>query len=255
MTMLAHSRPLFCRVVSLCDATADMRIVRLAIVAGGAFRFAAGQYARVTFSGQRPRDFSMANRPGTAELEFHIRHRADGGASAYAARTLRIGDGVWIEGPLGDAWLRGDGDRPIVCLAGGSGLAPMKSIVEMALQNDPKRCVDLYFGGRDEGDVYLEAHFRALEARHQNFRYHVLLSEPGRGTSRRRGTVVDGLLADGAAHAIRAGRWAKAMAYAAGPPAMIRAAREALLALGFGASNIYADGFHPVPAPTSDVNS
>lgn len=247
MTMLVHSRPLFCRVTALADATADIRIVRLVIVAGGAFRFTAGQYARVTFGEHRPRDYSMANRLGAAELEFHIRHRADGGASEYVARALRIGDGVWVEGPFGDSWLRGDHHGPIVCLAGGSGLAPMKAIVEAALATDPARWVDLYFGGRDEGDVYFEAHFRAMEAKFRNFRYHVLLSEPRGSTGRRRGTVVDGLVADGAGHRGPAGRWAGAKGYAAGPPAMVRAARETLLGLGFAPADVHADAFHHEP--------
>lgn len=244
MTMLVHSRPLFCRVTGLEDATADIRIVRLAIVAGGFFRFAAGQYARVTFAGHGPRDYSLANRPGAAELEFHIRHRADGGAGAYAARTLRIGDSVWVEGPFGDAWLRRDHAGPILCIAGGSGLAPMKSIVETALAAEPDRSVDLYFGGRDEGDVYLEADFRRLEDRHVGFRYHVLLSEPRGATTRRRGTVVDGLLADADSASDGGRRLAGAKVYAAGPPAMVRAARAALLGLGLPAVDIHLDPFY-----------
>jgi CDP-4-dehydro-6-deoxyglucose reductase/ferredoxin-NAD(P)+ reductase (naphthalene dioxygenase ferredoxin-specific) len=230
-------------------------MVRLAIIAGGAFHFAAGQYARVTFGEYRPRDYSLANRPGAAELEFHIRHRADGGAGEYVARTLRIGDVVWVEGPFGDSWLRPDHHGPIVCLAGGSGLAPMKAIVETALATDPERLVDLYFGGRDEGDIYLDAHFRALEARHRNFRYHVLVSEPHAPTSRLRGTVVDGLLADGAGHGVSGGRWDNAKAYAAGPPAMVRAAREALLGLGFAAADIHADAFHPEPRTATGADA
>lgn len=239
--MLAHSRPLSCRVTGLVDATPDIRIIRLAIVSGGAFRFAAGQYARVSFPGHRPRDYSLANRPGAAELEFHVRHRADGGAGAYAARILRIGDGVRVEGPFGDAWLRTEHDGPILCLAGGSGLAPMKSIVETALASDPQRRIDLYFGGRDEADVYLEGHFRQLETRCCNFRFHVLLSAARGQAARRRGTVVEGVAADGAGDA---GRFAGAKAYAAGPPAMVSAARALFLSLGLPAVDIHTDPFY-----------
>ncbi len=239
--MLAHSRPLSCRVTGLTDATADIRIIRLAVVAGGAFRFAAGQYARVSFPGHSPRDYSLANRPGAAELEFHVRHRADGGAGAYAARTLRIGDSVWVEGPFGEAWLRADHNGPILCLAGGSGLGPMKAIVETALAKDARRRVDLYFGGRDEPDVYLEDHFRRLETRYRNFHFHVLLSAARGPTARRQGTVVDGLAADGA---VEPDRFAGAKAYAAGPPAMVCAARVSLLSLGLPAVDIHIDPFY-----------
>lgn len=252
MTMLVHTRPLFCRVTGLADATADIRIVRLVIVAGGAFRFAAGQYAQVTFSGYAPRDYSLANRPDAAELEFHIRHRADGGASAYVARTLRIGDNVWVEGPFGNAWLRREHQGPILCVAGGSGLGPMKSIVETALAADPERHVDLYFGGRDEGDIYLEEHFRTLEAEHRNFHYHVLLSEPRASTARRLGTVVDGLLADGAAAPDRFGR---VKVYAAGPPGMVCAARDALLAMGLFPADIRVDAFYAEAGSATAANA
>lgn len=255
MTMLVYSRPLACRVTDLIDATANIRIVRLSIVAGGSFRFAAGQYARVTFNGHSPRDYSLANRAGAAALEFHIRHRADGGASAYAARTLRIGDSVWVEGPFGDAWLRLNHPGPVLCIAGGSGLAPMKSIVETALAADPSRRVDLYFGGRNEADLYLEDHFRAIEAQHPNFRYHVLLSESQGPTPRRQGTVVDGLSADGGPAPGGGGRFLGAKAYAAGPPAMICAAREALLGWGFAAADIHVDAYHAEAGATGAAST
>lgn len=249
MTMLAHSRPLFCRVIGLHAATPDIRIVRLAIVSGGQFRFAAGQYARVTFLSQSPRDYSLANNPLEPVLEFHIRHRADGGAGHFVARTLRIGDHVWVEGPFGEAWFRPDHAGPILCIAGGSGLGPMKSIVETALGVQPERRVDLYFGGRNERDIYLEDHFQALARKHPNFRYHVLLSATRPTTARRRGTVVEGVAADfavplaGGASPLQA-----AKVYMAGPPAMVEAAIAALRELGVPPADIHADPFHAAAA-------
>lgn len=249
MTMLAHSRPLFCRVIGLHAATPDIRIVRLAIVSGGPFRFAAGQYARVTFLAQSPRDYSLANSPLDPVLEFHIRHRADGGAGLYVARTLRIGDHVWVEGPFGDAWLRPDHAGRILCIAGGSGLGPMKSIVEAALAGPPDRRVDLYFGGRNERDIYLEQHFLALAEGHRNFRYHVLLSATRPSTARRRGTVVEGVVADFATP-LTGGRspLEGAKVYMAGPPAMVEAALAALEGLGVPAGDIHADPFYAAGA-------
>jgi len=249
MTMLAHSRPLFCRVIGLHAATPDIRIVRLAIVSGGPFRFAAGQYARVTFLSQSPRDYSLANSPLEPVLEFHIRHRADGGAGHFVARTLRIGDHVWVEGPFGEAWLRPDHTGPILCIAGGSGLGPMKSIVETALGVQPERRVDLYFGGRNERDIYLEDHFQALARRHPNFRYHVLLSATRPTTARRRGTVVEGMAADFAVPlAGGASPLQGAKVYMAGPPAMVDAAIAALTDLGVPPADIHADRFHAATA-------
>jgi CDP-4-dehydro-6-deoxyglucose reductase/ferredoxin-NAD(P)+ reductase (naphthalene dioxygenase ferredoxin-specific) len=255
MTMLAHSRPLFCRVIGLHAATPDIRIVRLAIVSGGPFRFAAGQYARVTFLAQSPRDYSLANSPLEPVLEFHIRHRADGGAGHYVARTLRIGDHVWVEGPFGEAWLRPDHTGPILCIAGGSGLGPMKSIVETALAVQADRRVDLYFGGRNERDIYLEGHFQDLARKHPNFRYHVLLSATRPTTMRRRGTVVEGVVADFAV-ALDGGvsPLQGAKVYMAGPPAMVEAAVAGLEGLGVPLADIHADPFHAaavVPAASA----
>lgn len=249
MTMLAHTRPLFCRVIGLHAATPDIRIVRLAIVSGGPFRFAAGQYARVTFLAQSPRDYSLANTPLEPVLEFHIRHRADGGAGHFVARTLRIGDHVWVEGPFGDAWLRPDHAGPILCIAGGSGLGPMKAIVETALRARPDRRVDLYFGGRNERDVYLEDHFQALVREHPNFRYHVLLSATRPTTPRRRGTVVEGVAAD-FAPPLAGGPCPLqgAKVYMAGPPAMVEAGMTALTGLGVPAHDIHADPFYAAAA-------
>lgn len=263
--MLARSRPLFCRVVALIDATFDIRIVRLAVVHGGAFRFAAGQYARVAFAEHKPRELAMASRPEEADLEFHVAHRADAGANQDAARTLRVGDGAWVDGPYGDAWLRRDYGGPILCAACGSGLGAMKSIVETALGCGLRQDIELIFGGRSEGDIYLEEHFRDLERRHPNFRYTVVVAKPA-GPGRERGTVVDMLAArcaarwgaagesktaSGLTSSAPAGGPVGAKAYLAGPAAMIDGARTALLGLGMRAVDIHADPIYPASEPVA----
>lgn len=68
---LVDSRPLFCRVIDLRDATASIRIILLEVAAGGPLRFAAGQYVQVAFGDHRPRAFSLANRPDQPVLELH----------------------------------------------------------------------------------------------------------------------------------------------------------------------------------------
>jgi CDP-4-dehydro-6-deoxyglucose reductase/ferredoxin-NAD(P)+ reductase (naphthalene dioxygenase ferredoxin-specific) len=238
---LAASRPLYGRVVQLIDATPEIRIVRLQVVHGGAFRFRAGQYARVTFGTCRPRDYSLANRPDDPILEFHVRHEGGGGASAHVARTLREGDGVWVDGPFGDAWWRPEHDGPVLAVAGGTGLAPIRSIVETALGLGFRNVMHIYIGARRERDIYLEDHFRMLVRRHPSVRLHVLLSDPGVPPHRRRGTLVDAIEAD--VQAI-----AGLKAYLAGPPAMIGALTSALTAKGLSPDDIHADRPHPLAA-------
>jgi CDP-4-dehydro-6-deoxyglucose reductase/ferredoxin-NAD(P)+ reductase (naphthalene dioxygenase ferredoxin-specific) len=237
--MLSRSRPMFCRVVGLEEATPDIRIVRLEIVTGGPFRFAAGQYARLTFGERRPRDYSMASCPDDPLLEFHVRYASAGGASAYVARELRIGDGVWVEGPFGEAWLRRDHRGPILAIAGGSGLAPIKSIVETAVRAGLRQPMHVYFGARDEDDIYLEQHFRELAALHPGLRFVPVLSEPAGQTERRVSTVVAAVAAD-----IRS--FAGMKAYLAGPPAMVEAGVLLLRAAGLPAADIHADPFYPM---------
>ncbi|MFQ5984317.1 MAG: FAD-binding oxidoreductase [Alphaproteobacteria bacterium] len=229
-------RRLTCRVVGLEDATHDVRVVRLEIIAGGPFRFAAGQYASVTFDALAPRDYSMANRPDEAMLEFHVRHMQDEGASGFVASKLRLGDTVKVEGPYGEAWLRQDHAGPILAIAGGSGLAPIKSIVETALAAGMRQDIHLYFGGRDETDLYLEEHFRALARIHPNLRFVPVLSNPGTAAARRSGLLSDAIGEDFAG-------FERVKAYIAGPPLLVETVAEMLARRGLGRGDIHADPF------------
>jgi CDP-4-dehydro-6-deoxyglucose reductase/ferredoxin-NAD(P)+ reductase (naphthalene dioxygenase ferredoxin-specific) len=230
-------RRLRCRVVGLEDATHDIRRVRLEVAAGGPFTFSAGQYAALTFAGHPPRDYSMANRPDEAVLEFHIRRVGNGSASAYAAERLALGEEVLVEGPYGSSWLREKHTGPILAIAGGSGLAPVKSIVETALGLGAKQPIALYFGVRDERDLYLEQHFAALAARHGNFRFIPVLSDAAIATARRTGFVHEAVAAD-------LGDLDGMKAYLAGPPAMVEAATAMLLDRGMPRGEIHADAFY-----------
>ena len=229
-------RTLACRVVGLADATHDTRIVSLEAVDGSRFDFAAGQYAVVTFQGLPGRDYSMANRPGASPIEFHIRRMGGAGASVHATRDLALGDAVTIEGPYGDGWLRTGHGGPILAVAGGSGLAPMKAIVETALGAGMDRDIHLYFGVREERDVYLAGHFAALAAARANFRFTAVLADEPGATARRHGALDAAILADFT-------DFTGFKAYLAGPPAMVDATVEALAARGLPRADIHADPF------------
>ncbi len=228
---------LACRVVSLEDATHDVRVVHLEVAGGGHLDFAAGQYAKVSFGQLPPRDYSMANRPDEACLEFHIRRMGDDGASDYATRVLALDDPVVVEAPYGDAWLREDHKGPILAVAGGSGLAPIKSIVETALARGMTQAIHLYFGVRGERDLYLEDRFRALARRHGNLNFVLVLSDPRGPGDRRSGLMRDVLAAD-----FR--DLAGFKAYLAGPPVMVEAAVGLLARRGLHAGDIHADPFY-----------
>jgi CDP-4-dehydro-6-deoxyglucose reductase/ferredoxin-NAD(P)+ reductase (naphthalene dioxygenase ferredoxin-specific) len=234
----AHAlRKMLCRVASIDTMTHDIRRVRLEIVSGGPFTFSAGQYAEVAFDSLPPRDFSMANQSDEPFLEFHIRAMSGGAASQYVRYRLRAGDIVRVEGPRGISHLREKHAGPIVALAGGSGLAPIKAIVERALALRRPQPISLYFGVRDERDLYLEDHFRDLEAKHANLRFVPVLSEPDGPTTRRSGFLADVLAQDFPS-------LDGAKVYLAGPPIMVETCVAAAARLGARREDCHADAFY-----------
>lgn len=225
-----------CRVTGLYDATHDIRRVRLEIVSGGPFHFSAGQFASVTFTGCPPRDYSMANVPGDPTLEFHVRLTASGATSFHVARRLAIGDHVRVEGPFGMSYLRDSHRGPIIAIAGGSGMAPIGSIVDWSLQSGMRQPIHLYHGVRSQRDLYRHEHFAAQARCHANFRYVPVLSEAVDSRSRR-GLVHDAVAADFA-------DFDGCKAYLAGPPAMVEAASVLLERRGMRRADIHADAFY-----------
>jgi CDP-4-dehydro-6-deoxyglucose reductase/ferredoxin-NAD(P)+ reductase (naphthalene dioxygenase ferredoxin-specific) len=230
-------RQLDCRVVELLQATHDIRIVRLAAEAGGPFTFSAGQYAAVKFGQLPARDFSMANRPDDPAIEFHVRAMQGGSVSHYVNRELKVGDAVRVEGPMGLAWLREAHTGPILAAAGGSGLAPIKSIVERALTKGMAQPITLYFGVRDRRDLYYRDHFEALAAKHANFTFIPVLSEPSGP-----GDLRTGNLSDVIAHDLsNLDGW---KCYLAGPPIMVETVSDVCRTLGMRAEDLHADPFY-----------
>jgi ferredoxin-NAD(P)+ reductase (naphthalene dioxygenase ferredoxin-specific) len=235
---VAHPlRHMLCQVVDLAAVTHDIRRIRLEVLTGGPYTFSAGQYASLEFPGLPPRDYSMANRPSEAILEFHIRLLPGGAVTPFVSNTLKLGDTVKVIGPYGTSYLREKHTGPIVALAGGSGLAPIKSIVDRAIDLGFEQPIHLYFGVRAERDLYLEDYFRSLAARHSNLTFIPVLSEPGALTHRRTGFLADALRQDFTG-------LDGAKAYLAGPPVMVETAVVALEALGLRKQDCHADAFY-----------
>ncbi|HEX7954115.1 MAG TPA: 2Fe-2S iron-sulfur cluster-binding protein [Burkholderiales bacterium] len=243
------SRVLRCKVAEVTALTHDILRLRLEVVAGGPYVFSAGQFASLEFGfapGQA-RDYSMANRPGEALLEFHIRVMpAANSVSGRVATALRVGDMVRVAGPLGTSYLRAQHAGAMLCIAGGSGLAPIKSIIETALQGGFAQPLHLYFGVRAERDVYFEAELAQLQRRHAGFRVHIVLSAEDASSGagllpRRRGLVTDAVAADFTS-------LAGFKAYFAGPPPMVDAATALVRERGVPSRDIHADAFFPAAA-------
>ncbi len=235
--LIVHPRRILaCKVAGLDDATHDIKRVRLAIESGGPFDFSAGQFASVTFAGCAPRDYSMANVPGDPVLEFHVRRSQGGTTSAYVAEKLKVGDSVRVEGPFGASYLREAHRGPIIAVAGGSGLAPIKSIVERALAQKLPQHIYLYFGVRTERDLYLHDHFAALARKHETLHFTPVLSE-ATGGGHRTGLVHEAVAAD-------FDELDGCKAYLAGPPVMVEAATLLFERRGMRRIDIHADAFY-----------
>ena len=224
------------RVVSLNQPARHLTVARLETDAP--FAFFAGQFAKVQFENVPPRDLSIASRPGHRILEFHIRDLPHRGPSLFERVTP--GARAVVSGPFGGGYLRAAHSGPILLVAGGSGIAPIKSIVETALETGMRQPIHLYFGVRDEPDLYLEAHFEELARLHSNLCFVPVLSHSERHV-RRRGLVGEAVAADFAA-------LAGFKAYVFGPPAMVRATVHALQQLGIEITDVHTDEpLDPVP--------
>lgn len=238
-TVQHATQTLDCTVVAVERATHDTVILRLQVPDGGSLAFSAGQYASLRLPRQPPRDFSMASEPYGGILEFHIRAIEDGQVSQFAQSNVQVGDTVALSGPMGVAFLRELHTGPILAVAGGSGLAPIKSIVETALAKVMAQPITLYFGVRAERDLYLVAHFEALAARHANFSFIPVLSEETGPTTRRTGMLANAIGEDLAS-------MDGCKIYTAGPPPMVDAVRALAERLGGRPEDLHADPFYTV---------
>src|SRR5499427_2713238 len=142
-------------VASMRKATEDVMIVELH-VDGDPIRFYAGQYINVILPSDERRSFSFATAPhASAAIELQIRLVPGGKFTTHVFTAMKVGDIVTFEGPLGSFFLRDDSDKPIIFVAGATGFAPVKSMVEHAFHVGMKRRMILYWGVRALHDLYL----------------------------------------------------------------------------------------------------
>ncbi len=186
--------------------------------------FLPGQYALLRLPGVRGlRAYSMSNvADGSGTLQFIVRRTAGGAGSALLVDRLALGSTVTIDGPNGHAYLREQQARPLVCIAGGSGLAPMLSVATRAAALDME--VDFFFGGRSVGDLCARPMLASLPGFDTRLRLHEVVSGPDTtGWSGATGWVHEAV--EQLVHADARER----DYYFAGPPPMIEALQELLM--------------------------
>lgn len=201
------------------DATHDIKLIRIRLDDRELFTFKAGQYVRLLYPDCSPRDYSIASRIDEDLIEFHIRHVPGGVTSGHIFANAKAGDPVVLVGPFGASYLREKHCGPILGIAGGSGLAPVKAVVEAALATDRttgrQRPIHVYFGARAERDLYMVDRFEELAVSHGNLSFVPVLSNEEHAQIRR--GYVGSAVADDFDDL---DGW---KAYLAGPPAMIEA--------------------------------
>ena len=198
--------------------------------------YQAGQYMNVLLGDDRHRSFSMASKPGSGLVDFHVRRIAGGRFTDRALAALRPGDVLDVEVPLGQFRYHREDERPIAMLATGTGLAPLKAMLEALMDDADCPPVSLYWGMRDQDGLYLHDRIPAWAERLYDFRYVPVLSRPGAGWSGRTGYVHQALLEDQpdlSEHAV----------YLCGSPNMVADARSAAIAHGADPQYVYADAF------------
>ncbi len=206
-------------------------------------QFLAGQYVDILLQGGKRRSFSLASAPHFEEyLELHVRYVEGGDFTEYVFNEMPEKAIIRFEGPLGTFFLREDSDRPILMMAGGTGFAPLKAMLEHLYHSGSTRPVHLFWGARNLAELYMHETALGWDQRHGHLQYTGVLSEPDSddqwdGTA---GWVHEALLAqypDIKDYDV----------YMSGPPAMIDAARHAFMDKGLPEDQLFYDSFDFAP--------
>lgn len=167
------------RIEEMRQAAPDVMILRLRLPANERLQFLAGQYIDILLKDGKRRSFSLANAPhDDALLELHVRRVPGGLFTEQVFTSMKAKDIVRLNGPHGTFFLREDSDKPIVMIAGGTGFAPIKAVVEHALAEACQRSITVYWGGRSRADLYELEVAQGWAAAHANVRFVPVLAQP-----------------------------------------------------------------------------
>lgn len=233
-----------CRVQKIERVADDVIVLSLKLPANERLQFLAGQYIEFILKDGKRRAFSIANAPhDDGFLQLHIRLIEGGEFTGHVFAGMKEKDILRFQGPYGSFFLREESAKPAILVAGGTGFAPIKALVEHAIHSHIARPLKIYWGARNRAGLYLPQLPQQWAASHDRIRYIPVLSDaaPGDDWQGRTGLVHRAVLDD---HADLSGY----QVYACGAPAMIDAARAGFVAQGLPPEEFFADAFTFAPA-------
>jgi CDP-4-dehydro-6-deoxyglucose reductase, E3 len=231
-----------CRIDRLNLLAADVMQVFLRLPSVESLRFQPGQYLDVLLEDGGRRSFSIASPPhDSARLELHARYVPGGGFTERLFKELRVGALLRIEGPIGQFVYR-SGSAPLILIAGGTGFAPLKSMLRHMLEGGIERDIYFYWGARRVSDIYEEEQLLAWARQYPRLHFVPVLSAASEEEAGARllGWVHEAVLA-------RHPDLAPFDIYAAGPPALIEAIRQSFPQAGARAAALFFDSFDYAP--------
>lgn len=235
-----HVRKMPARVIEKTLLAPEVMRIRIKLPSAQRLQFLAGQYLEILLEDGKRRAFSIASPPQAEdEIELHVRHVDGGGFTGWVFEQMKVRDILRLEAPLGTFFIRNDQlDRPMIFMGGGTGFAPLKSMLEDLLAHQDKRPVHLFWGAQNRADLYL--HEQALDwaAANAHLQYSTALlnAKDAQATGSYHGNVHEAVLQqypDLSGHDI----------YMSGPPAMIEAARTTFEGYGLPADQLFYDSF------------
>jgi CDP-4-dehydro-6-deoxyglucose reductase len=232
-----------CRIERLQLLAPDIMAVFLRLPGHETFHFVPGQYLDIMLPQSRRRSFSIANPPDDAQLiELHVRRVASGEFTQQLFSGMKEKTLLRIEGPLGQFWFRRESPRPALLIGGGTGYAPLRSMLRALLSVGDRRSLHLYWGAQKLRELYEDEQLRELCAQHPNLRYTPVLSDPSPDDrwQGRRGLVHAAALED---HP----QFAGVDVYVSGPPAMVEAVRHEFKERGLPPEQLFFDSFDYAP--------
>ncbi len=233
-----------CRVGKIERLADDVIRLFLTLPKTQTFDFIAGQYVDIVLKDGQRRSFSIGNLPEEARekgLELHIRLVPDGHFTPRVFESIKERDLMRFEGPFGTYFFQSEPEKPVIMIAGGTGFSPVKGLFEHAMEVNPNQSVHLFWGARDQQDLYMSKLVEQWLNKHPNLKYTPVLSECK--TADWEGAT--GWVHDAVCEAYDS--FEEFDVYASGPPIMVNSVRDSLTAKNMRNDRFFFDSFDFAP--------